>query len=327
MARAGETELIARYLAPLATDPAAFALTDDAAALSVPDNFDLVLTADALVAGVHFFPDDPPGLIARKALRTNLSDLAAKGASPRGYLLTLALPDNWTEEWLAAFVGGLALDQKQFGLPLLGGDTTRAGGPLTLSITALGLVARGKMVRRSGAVVGDKVFVTGTIGDSALGCLLRLSPQTGRDLAAAHREFLLQRYLLPEPRNVFSAPLLAYASAAMDISDGLAGDLAKLCAVSKVTAAIDIGQVPLSAAAAGLIAEDEILLKRALTGGDDYEILFTARPDHCDMLMAAAREANIAIHSIGTILDGAGVPRFSYRGRNVELGALSYSHF
>lgn len=327
MARAGEDELIARFLAPLARDPGAFNLKDDAAVIAVPAGNELVLTTDMLVAGVHFFPDDPPDLIARKALRTNLSDLAAKGAEPRGYLLSLALPDDWTEAWLAAFTRGLGEDQVQFAIPLLGGDTTRAAGPLSLSITAFGLVPAGQMVRRKGARTGDDVFVSGTVGDSALGCALRLTPDKFVSLPEAVSSPLRQRYLLPQPRNLLAPALRRYASAAMDISDGLVGDLAKLCLVSGVGAAIAVEEVPLSAAATAAIAGDEALLALALTGGDDYELLCTAAPEHRAAFMSEAQSNNVALSRIGTILDIDQGVTFHHHGKPLTFRRGSFSHF
>ena len=230
-AQSGEDRLIARYFAPLAKHPGAFGLADDAAALAPPAGCDLVLKADGIVAGVHFFPDDPPDTVAKKALRANLSDLAGKGATPLGFLLTLALPREIGDAWLAPFARGLGADAEAFGCPLLGGDTDSTTGPIMISIAALGAVPQGKMLRRAGASAGDRVVVTGTIGDAALGLLLR------NDMAAAERwslgreasNNLQQRYLVPQPRLAIAEILRAHASAAMDVSDGLAGDLAKLC--------------------------------------------------------------------------------------------------
>ena len=166
----GEDDLIARYFRPLATAPGALGLIDDAALLASSSD-DLVLTTDAVVEGVHFLPDDPPDAVARKALRVNLSDLAAKGATPAGFLLTLALREV-KEAWLAPFARALGEDAAAFGCPLLGGDTVSTPGPAMVSVTAFGRVPAGRMVRRAGARAGDRIAVTGTIGDAALGLLL-----------------------------------------------------------------------------------------------------------------------------------------------------------
>ena len=175
--RRGESELIARYFAPLTQDPGARGLLDDAASLSLPPGQEIVLTVDAVVAGVHFPEAEDAGAVARKALRVNLSDLAAKGAEPIGYLVSLALRDDWTEAWLESFVAGLGADQAEFGLSLYGGDTVRTPGPLSVSITAFGQVAKGRMVERGAARPGDVIFVSGSIGDAALGLLVRQSPE------------------------------------------------------------------------------------------------------------------------------------------------------
>src|SRR5262250_463908 len=246
-AQSGEERLIARYFAPLAKHPAALGLTDDAAAITPPAGCDLVLKTDGIVAGVHFFPDDPPDTVAKKALRTNLSDLAAKGAKPLGFLLTLALPEGVGDAWLAPFARGLGADAEAFGCPLLGGDTDRTGGPITISIAALGAVPQGKMLRRTGAQAGDRVVVTGTIGDAALGLLLRrgISAAERWRLTSEERNSLEGRYLVPQPRSAIAEILRAHASAATDVSDGLAGDLGKLCRASGVAAEIAVARVPL----------------------------------------------------------------------------------
>jgi len=237
-AASGEDDLIARYFRPLATDPGAFGLIDDAALLNHTGD-DLVLTTDAIVEGVHFLSGDPPDTIARKALRVNLSDLAAKGAVPAGFVLTLALREA-KEEWLAPFARALGEDAATFNCPVLGGDTVSTPGPLMISITAFGRVPQGKMVRRSGAKPGDRIAVTGTIGDAALGLRL-LKEQAGEGLDMLSREFLIQRYRVPQPRNALAVVIREHASAAMDVSDGLAGDLAKLCAASGRCSAFGAG--------------------------------------------------------------------------------------
>src|SRR6202790_946024 len=230
----GEDALIARYFRPIATEPGAFDLDDDAAVLKASGD-DIVVTTDAIVEGVHFLLDDPPDTVARKALRVNLSDLAAKGATPAGFVLTLALRSA-DDAWLQPFARGLGEDASHFGCPLLGGDTVSTPGPTMISITAFGRVAEGKMVHRSGARPGDRVVVTGTIGDAALGLDLLKGGAAAKAIAddAAARAMLVERYRVPQPRNALANAVRDHASAAMDVSDGLAGDLAKLCAASGV---------------------------------------------------------------------------------------------
>lgn len=325
--RIGEFDLIARYLRPLADDPAAFGLVDDAAALTPPAGCDLVLTKDMVCAGVHFFPDDPPASIARKALRVNLSDLAAKGARPVGYLLGLALPSDWTEAWMAAFSAGLAGDQKTYGIPLLGGDTVRAAGGLTLSVTAIGAVPSGTTVRRSGARAGDIVAVTGTIGDAALGLQIRLGT-IGEGLKSSDRDVLLDRYLHPYPRSAIAESVRRYADAAMDVSDGLIGDLAHLCRASTVSAEIDATAVPLSAAAQALIATTPNALRTALTGGDDYEIL-AAIPEALFQEFRKEAAANgVPVTAIGHFVPDEAPPRiFDGNGAPMTFARPSHDHF
>src|SRR5262249_7176591 len=246
-----EDRLIARYFGPLIKHPGALGLTDDAAVITPPPGFDLVLTTDGVISGVHFFPDDSAAAVAKKALRANLSDLAAKGAAPLGFLLAIALPRDLDEAWLAAFARGLGEDAERFGCALLGGDTDRTPGPASVSIAALGLVPQGTMVLRSGAKAGDVVVVTGTIGDAALGLRLRRDPASARrwNLSAALTTHLVDRYLLPQPRSAVAESLRRYASAAMDVSDGLVGDLTKLCRASRVAVDVELARVPLSDAA------------------------------------------------------------------------------
>jgi thiamine-monophosphate kinase len=323
-----EQRLIARYFGPLATAPGAFGLEDDAAAVTPPPGCDLVLTTDGVIAGVHFFPDDPPEKIGRKALRMNLSDLAAKGAKPLGFLLSVALPTAIEEAWIAGFAEGLGKDIKHYGCALFGGDTDHTPGPLSVSITAFGSVPQGKMVRRAGAKTGDAVVVTGTIGDAALGVRLRrdvgLAGQWGLpDVMCAH---LLQRYFLPEPRNALAEAVLNHASAAMDVSDGLAGDLAKLCRASGVAADIEAARVPLSDAARAAVARDPALLEAALSGGDDYEILLTLAPEKLAPFLAAAKAAGVAATEIGRITAGQGA-RFMHDRKAMTFAQPSYSHF
>jgi len=324
----GEDDLIARYFKPLATDPGALGLVDDAAILKAHGE-DIVVTTDAVVAGVHFLHDDPPDTVARKALRVNLSDLAAKGATPAGFVLTLALP-RADEGWLSAFAHGLGEDAVQYGCPLLGGDTVSTPGPLMISITAFGRVPAGRMVRRGGAKAGDCVMVTGTIGDAMIGLDLLKGGAVATALAAdaAAREFLIGRYRVPQPRNALAGGLRDHASAAMDVSDGLAGDLAKLCAASGVSAVIDASRLPTSAVATALLERQVTDIAALVSGGDDYEVLCIVPDTRCESLAETARGAGVALTPIGIIVAGSGAPRFlDAQGRAITLARLSYSHF
>lgn len=324
----GEDSLIARYFRPLATDPGAFGLVDDAAILQASGD-EIVVTTDAIVEGVHFLADDPPDTVARKALRVNLSDLAAKGAAPAGFVLTLALRTA-DDAWLAPFARALGEDAAQYGCPLLGGDTVSTPGPMMISITAFGRVPSGRMVHRSGARPGDRIAVSGTIGDAALGLDILKRGAVAAVLAqdAATREMLVGRYRVPQPRNALAQAVRDHVHAAMDVSDGLAGDLAKLCAASGVSAVIDAQSIPLSEAAASLLARGTVGIETIVSGGDDYEILCAIPEAGFEAFARAAGLAGVAVASIGTVIAGPSAPRFlDAQGKQIALKRLSYSHF
>jgi thiamine-monophosphate kinase len=324
--RIGEFELIARHLAPLAREvPGAFGLTDDAASFEGAPNLQWVVTSDALVEGVHFLPDDAADDVAAKALRVNLSDLAAKGAVPRFYLMDLVLPKERDEPWVKSFAAGLAADQEEFGIRLIGGDTTSTPGPLTIAITALGQVSAGKMLLRSRARTGDDIYVSGTIGDSALG-LIVLRGGLNR-LGAAKRKDLMRRYRLPQPRTALGPRLVDVASAAIDVSDGLVADLGHICETSNLGAAIDEASVPLSPAAALAVREHPALMSSVLTGGDDYEILFTAPRSAAKAVAALARKLELPLTRIGEMRAGSGVVVVRPDGTFREIEKGGWQHF
>ena len=323
-----EQELIRDIFAPLTVgDPGAFALRDDAALIVEGAENGFVVTSDMLVAGVHFLPDDPPDLIARKALRVNLSDLAAKGADPHGYLVSLALSAETTKEWVQGFADGLQHDQGIFGCHLMGGDTVKTPGPLSVSITAIGHAPGGEMIQRKGAAPGDLIYVTGTIGDGALGLAVRKETPLPGTLDDGDLDHLLGRYLIPEPRVALAAAVGAHATASMDISDGLAGDLALLCDVSGVSAKIAVEQVPLSPPAARVCGADAQWLERALTGGDDYELLVCVAPSEREAFEQAAAGAGIGVTIVGLVTEGSGPPVFRHGdGTPLRFAHPSYSH-
>ena len=315
---AGEFAMIARHFRPLA-GPGALDLGDDAAVFDPPPGLRMVAAADAIVAGVHFLPDDPPDLVGRKLLRVNLSDLAAMGATPYGYLMTVSLPRATPESWLVGFAAGLAADQAEFGLHLLGGDTTHTPGPISLSLTILGTVEPGRELRRAGAVVGDGLWVSGTIGDGALGLLAargRLSDPGGR---------LSDRYRLPRPRVALGRRLAGIAHAVMDVSDGLVQDTGHLCRAASLGAVIEAALVPASEAAEA--AGPEWLATR-LTGGDDYELLVAAPDQEAATLRRIGAEAGVALTRIGRFVDGpADVAVARPDGSALTLPSGGWDHF
>lgn len=330
MARPSEDDLIARYFRPLATSAGAFQLRDDCATLKAEAGEELVLKTDAIAEGFHFFSDDNWHHVAQKALRVNLSDLAAKGATPAGYLLSLALPEHWSEAQLADFTGGLAEDQRTFDVSLLGGDTIRSPKGLVITITVIGRVPEGRMARRGGAQAGDRLYVSGTIGDAALGLLLRLTPGTAERLAlsAGTVEHLADRYLLPRPRVGLIPAVSACAHGAMDISDGLVLDATRMAKASDVGIDIELAAVPLSNAAGEIITADPAQFPRALTGGDDYELLLSIPPDAIGRFEAMARDAGIAVTPIGRVVVGDGTLRLlDADGHAVSFAGGGFQHF
>ncbi|HJN60241.1 MAG TPA: thiamine-phosphate kinase [Alphaproteobacteria bacterium] len=321
-----EFELIMRHFAPLSTaETGAYGLTDDAASLTPSAGCELIVTKDMMAAGVHFLVDDPPDSLGRKILRANLSDLAAMGAVPRAYALGLVLPGATPPGWLEQFAAGLAEDQARFGVTLIGGDTIRAPDALTLSLTAFGEVPQGGALRRSGARAGDDIYVSGTIGDAALG-LLAAEGGLGT-IAPAQRAALVARYRLPQPRTELGQRLIGLASAAIDVSDGLVADLGHICAASGIGARIEANLVPLSPAAGAACANDPKLLTHALAGGDDYELLITAPPRAAEQLGAAARAADTTLNRIGAIVGEAGVRVLVADGGEMEFASAGYTHF
>ena len=323
--RSAEDRLIARFFEPIATHPGALGLSDDAAFVKPPPGCDLVLKTDAVVGGVHFFSEDAARSVASKALRVNLSDLAAKGARPLGFLLTLALPKDIGDDWLEGFAQGLRGDSVLFACPLFGGDTDRTLGPITVSIAMFGSVPEGTMVRRAGAGVGDRVFVSGTIGDATLGLMLRRGKNW--KLTEPQRQHLASRYLLPQPRSALAEAVRTHATASMDISDGLVGDFAKLCRASAVAADIQVPRIPLSDAAKAVVAADPAAMESALTGGDDYEIVCTVPQAKADGFRAAAKAANVPITEIGEIKPGEGTRFLAADGHALAVKRTSFSHF
>lgn len=320
----GEFGRIRRFFAPLA-GPGGLGLTDDAALVDCPAGRRLVVTVDAMVEGVHYLPDDPPELIAKKLLRVNLSDLAAKGARPLHYLLTTALPESSGDDWVARFAAGLAEDQRRFGVDLLGGDSVATPGPAVLSLTAIGDVAAGAEIRRAGARVGDRVWVSGTIGDAHLG-LKALRGAYSR-LEPAEHAALVARFQVPEPRIALGPRLAGIAHAMCDVSDGLIADLGHICDASGVAAAVELAAVPLSAPASRLAEREPGLPALLATAGDDYELVFTAPPEATGDIERLAAELALPITPIGVVEAGSGVRLLGSDGRLVPVAASGYRHF
>jgi thiamine-monophosphate kinase len=323
--RTGEFERIERYFAPLAAAfPGALGLTDDAALVRPSDGCELVVTTDTMVAGVHYIGDESPDLVAQKLLRVNLSDVASMGARPVAYTLNVALPSSVEDDWLAAFTRGLAADQREFGIALAGGDSVATPGPITLTITAFGEVAAGAALRRSGAQPGDVVYVSGTVGDGALG--LRALRDQLSGLSAGHRDALAERYRRPRPRLDCGARLVGIAHAAVDVSDGLAADLGHIADASGVAAVVEAAAVPLSPAAEAALAADAALRDVVLGGGDDYELLFTAGSESAGAVADLSQALGLPLTAIGRIEAGQGVRIVDADGAAIRLAKAGYSH-
>lgn len=326
-----EFELIERHFAPLTRGfPGACDLRDDAAVISPAPGHELVVKSDVIVGGVDFPSDAPADLIARKALRVNLSDLAAKGAVPRAYLVDLMLPASIDEAWLAAFAAGLAQDQEAYAVHLAGGDMSSTPGPVAIAVTVFGEAPLGRIIRRFNARAGDGIYVTGTIGDAALGLGVLRDGPGGLDAAAA--AFLLERYRLPQPRVRLGPRLIGLASAAIDISDGLVADLRHLCEVSGLCGTLEAGAVPLSAAARAALASDPLRRAAVFGGGDDYEVLFAAPPQAATRIASLARDCEVPITPIGRLTAPAagerpGVRVLDEAGRALHVAAEGWTHF
>ncbi|HEX3431683.1 MAG TPA: thiamine-phosphate kinase [Rhizomicrobium sp.] len=323
----GEFELIDRLFAPLARGLAgAFELKDDVAALPPRAGHEVVLKTDSTIEGVHFLSGDPPGSVAQKALRRALSDLAAKGAEPQAYLLAIAFPETTDNFWVERFVDGLARDQEQFGVALAGGETTRTPGPLAVTVTLMGWVPEGQLVRRNGAKAGDEIWITGTIGDAAGGLALLRGEADATN--SSLRERLVARFRVPEPRLAFGLALRGLANAAIDISDGLLADLGHIADVSQVKIEIDAASVPISPELHALWGDGQQTVLRAASAGDDYEIAFSAPPAAPEAIRSAAARLQTPVTRIGCVVEGAAaVSLHDSAGREIPVPRKGYMHF
>ncbi len=316
--RRSEFEIIAQVLAPLSRGAdLAFDLTDDAALIEPRPGQCVVVTADALVAGVHFPYDEAADLIARKALRVNLSDLAAMGADPLAYFMTIAVPPDIDDAWIELFAKGLAQDQTEFAVTLAGGDIVSTPNELVLSITMLGSVTSDAVIRRNGAQVGDRVYVSGTIGDAALGLFTLNGVLNITDAGE-----LIERYSVPQPRLALGAALRGSVHSGIDVSDGLVADLLHICEMSDVAAVIRAESIPLSEAARTVLQQAPELLTSILSGGDDYELLFTASAD----FDPTAIEGGVALSEIGEVVRGEGVTVIGADGEPMVLDRGGFRH-
>jgi len=323
-----ERRLIEKIFAPLAAAaPGAFGLRDDAALLPAGDNEDQIVTMDTLVEGVHFRSRDPANLIAKKALRVNISDLTAKGADPHAWFLSLALPRATPQNWVSAFATGLAEDQARYGIDLFGGDTVRSPGGIVITVTMVGRCPAGTSVRRFGAKKDDLIYVSGTIGDGALG-LLAEDAEKMAGLSAADRHRLDQRYLLPDPPVKLAGPLRSHARAAMDISDGLVNDLGLMCKASGLGARVKVNSVPMSKSAVAALKVRNCHIRDLLAGGDDYEVLAAVAPSRAVAFERHAAQGGVAVTRIGIFTAlSAGLNFVDGDGEPTDLPQTTFRHF
>lgn len=322
---AGEFETIQRLLKPLAHPQWARGLADDVAALPFRPGYDLILTKDALVEGVHFLPEDPLDTVAQKLLRVNLSDIAAKGAVPFGYLLAC----HWSERcgWPErdAFVAGLRRDQAIYDIHLLGGDTVRTPGPASFSVTMMGWIPAGTAVHRGGARPGDAVYVTGTIGDGWLGL------QACQGILALEQdrlEYLRNAYRLPTPHTDLADLIARHATASCDVSDGLLADAERIGSTSGVALELELAVTPMSAAAQAWFdsrVDEQAALEQLAGGGDDYQILFTAPEGLEDTLRRETERRFVRLTKVGRVIDGHGLV-VRYKGEAVLPSRTGWTH-
>jgi thiamine-monophosphate kinase len=332
----GEEPIIQEFLAPLASGYAgAFGLADDCAAIAPTPGHDLVVKTDPVAAGIHFLADDPPGDIAWKALAVNVSDLAAKAAVPRFYLMALSFPVAPTRGWMRDFAAGLAEAQAAFGMHLVGGDTDRRPGPITISITVLGEVATGRMVRRGTARPGDLLYVTGSLGAAAIGLALQREPSLAQawGIGAEAVAQAIRRFRRPQPRLALRRALLEHARAAMDLSDGLAKDLGRMCRASGCGARVRLERVPREGAAAAAVTHDPARWHDVIASGDDYEILTAVPPERAsafeDAACAAASVLSepFPVSCIGEMTAAEGVEFRGADERPLVLSRTGWDHF
>ncbi len=329
-----EEAIIQGYLARLAAGfPGAFGLRDDCAVAAPTPGHEFVFKTDPIAEQIHFLRSDPPGAIGWKALAVNVSDLAAKGARPVAYLLSLSFSEAPEREWMANFADGLDRAQRAFGLHLMGGDTDRRPGPISITPMVVGEVPTGCMVRRAAAQVGDVIFVSGVLGDAALGLRLRQQPErcAAWGLGPSETAQLIDSYLLPQPRLALGRALIEHANAAMDVSDGLIKDLDRMCRASGCAALVQYQRLPESAAMRRVRDVDQNAADAALVAGDDYEVLATVPAGRADAFEASANAAGVAVTAIGRMVaaepERATVVVESHPGKLFRPGGSGWDHF
>ena len=324
-----EFKMIKELLSPLSLgEGGAYGLSDDAAKLNI-EKGNIVLTTDAIIEGVHFPKSEDPKILASRIIRVNLSDIAAMGAVPRAYLLVLALPSSTTLKWIESFVEGLSDEQKEFSISLIGGDTTHTHSELMLSITMIGEIYDNNILLRSGARIGDYIYVSGFIGDAALGLSLIQGRYKSNNISIT--DYLVNRFRKPTPRIDLGKGLNGIANSAADVSDGLLADLRHICEASGVYAEIYLNDIPISSEAESIIKNDIDSRIELLSGGDDYELVFTVPFELTSQVSQLSEKYNVEIKQIGKII-GAGlnedvITLKDINGKILKVDSEGYQHF
>ena len=318
-----EFQIISDFFSPLAKEKGSFNLLDDAAALCTDKEKEFVVSTDMLISGVHFLPDDKPENIACKSIRVNISDVISKGAKPKYYFLSIALPGNLNDEWIKLFSKALSNEQEIYDISLMGGDTVSTNGPLTINIVCFGVVKKNKMIRRSGAKVGDNLYVTGEIGSSKIGLEIITQKIEADD---PHKSYFLNKYRFPNPKHKLGPELVDIASSSVDISDGLLADLNHICKASNVKAKINYFSIPKSDLIAELSISENIVNEVLLNGGDDYEILFTSRIGNHQKILNLSMSFGVNITNIGVIEDGKGIEILDENHKKIDILLDGYKH-
>ncbi|MFM7083709.1 MAG: thiamine-phosphate kinase [Hyphomicrobium sp.] len=326
----GEDEIIRTYFAPLAKDNLdAFGLLDDCAILRPTQGTDLILSTDAIAEGIHFLRNDHPENIGWKALAVSVSDLAAKGAIPLVYQMALSFPTAPTQDFMVRFTKGLAEAQKSFGIKLSGGDSDQRPGPFSVTVTVIGEVPYNRMVARAGGGAGQSLFISGSLGEAALGLKLRRREKCTRfwNLDNSEISELERRYLRPTPRLDIRDILRQYATSSIDISDGLYKDLEHLSSASKCGAVIEIASLPLSPVVKKILKKDRELIALILTGGDDYEILFSVPDDKIGEVTRLSQSLGVRITKIGSLTKSPKIIVQDEKDNPMQVEKFGWDHF
>jgi thiamine-monophosphate kinase len=321
-----EKYIIQKYFVPLAKNDVALNLNDDVSQIDITLHKNLITNQDSLVMGTHFFADDDPEYIAKKAIRVNVSDIISKGVSPYGYYLSFGINSSVNEDWVRSFTNGLAQDQKYYNLKLLGGDTIFSSNTIFISINMISF-SDNKIISRSTAIIDDDIYVTGTIGESAIGLYMLKEKNNKIKISDFNRKRLISRYHLPEPNLKYSELIQKFANSSMDTTDGLVNDLKNLSVKSGKDFCIDLDKIPYSDSAKEFLKQfnDYDIVN---FGGDDYECIFSANKDNRNLISDFAHQQNIQVTKIGRVLQGSKEPVImDQNNKLIGSSNFTFKHF